>query len=121
MTIESKKKQILEIFKNNVLGKKPNTLEFHQNHDGKGGHWLEEQMGVKRNGKNAPDLLGFEMKNQTTSKTSFGDWSADYYIFKDKENYPNLNRNEFFKIYGKPNEKKNGRLSWSGEPVLPAM
>ena len=56
-----------------------------------------------------------EMKNQTTSKTTFGDWSPNYWIFRDKKY--NMTRDDFFQIFGKPNMEKNGRLSWSGEPV----
>ena len=90
MTVLEDKKKILKLFKNNVLGKAPDTESFNQRHDGKDGHWLEAQMGIARNGDNAPDLFGFEMKNQTTSKTSFGDWSADYYIFKKKNFFKDI-------------------------------
>ena len=117
MTVLEDKKKILKLFKNNVLGKAPDTESFNQRHDGKDGHWLEAQMGIARNGDNAPDLFGFEMKNQTTSKTSFGDWSADYYIFKKNPIYPSLNKETFLKIFGKPYMQKGGRLSWSGEPI----
>ena len=65
--------EIVQIFMKNVYGKSPDTSQQNQNHDGKKGHWLEKQMGIKPNASNAPDLLGFEMKNQTTSKTTFGD------------------------------------------------
>ena len=40
-------------------------------HDGAEGHWLETQMGVKKNSKNEPDLLDHEMKNHTKLKTTF--------------------------------------------------
>jgi len=95
-------------------------------HDGKKGHWLETQMGIAHNGNNEPDIHGYEMKNETTSgKITFGDWSADEYIFlhgrgKNKTNSVNINylitRSEFFKLFGKPNPTKNNRLSWSGTP-----
>ena len=49
-------------------------------------HTLDE--GIKFTGKQvlqyAIILLGFEMKNQTTSKTTFGDWSPNYFIFNDE-------------------------------------
>ena len=48
-------------------------------------------------------------------RTTFGDWSPNYWIFKDKEY--NMTRDDFLRIFGKPNKRKNGRLSWSGEPV----
>ena len=81
------------------------------------GHWLEERMGIKHNASNTPDLLGFEMKNQTTSKTTFGDWSADYYIFRSTGNPDGtISRDNFMRIFGSPNPKKNNRYSWSGAP-----
>lgn len=108
------KKAIIRLFIKNVRGKKPDTSSSNTKHDGKEGHWLETQMGIKHNGKNEPDIFGYEMKNETKTKTTFGDWSADYYLFKDKEN--NITRDQFIAIFGKPNEKKNNRYSWSGEP-----
>ena len=99
----------------NVYGKIPNTSKMTKTHDGKKGHWLEDAMGSKRDADNKPDLFGFEMKNYTTSKTTFGDWSPNYWIFKDKKY--NMTRDDFLRIFGKPNKKKKNRLSWSGEPV----
>lgn len=117
--------QIVDLFMSKVFGEKADTSNLNQEHDGKKGHWLETQMGVKRNRKTAPDLLGYEMKDGTSSKVSFGDWSADYYLFDNEELFPNtenLNRVQrrekfFLPVFGKPNEKKEGRLSWSGEPI----
>ena len=121
------KQKIIELFYTNVKDKKPDTSSSNQRHDGKDGHWLETQMNIQHNGDNEPDLFGYEMKNQTTSgKITFGDWSADEYIFIHgrSKNPPrnetnrdyNLTRDNFFEIFGKPNEKKGGRLSWSGTP-----
>ena len=112
MTPEMEK--IVELFDRNVRGKKSVTPAANKKHDGKGGHWLEKQMGVKPNAANKPDLFGYEMKNDTTSKTSFGDWSPNYRIFKDSRY--NIDRDTFLKIFGKPNIEKGGRYSWSGEP-----
>lgn len=117
--------KIVEIFLRKVYGKSPDTSQQNQNHDGKNGHWLEEQMGVNRNASNAPDLLDFEMKNQTTSKTTFGDWSPSYFIFNDKEIIPRekgvraIDRrdNYFLPVWGQPNIIKDNRLSWSGKPI----
>ncbi|MEA2016928.1 MAG: LlaMI family restriction endonuclease [Campylobacterota bacterium] len=124
--MDKNKKQIIELFNTNVKGKKPDTSSSNPKHHGKGGHWLEEQMGIIPNGDNAPDILGYEMKNQTTSKTSFGDWQADEYIYihgrgkNPKRNNTNINynitRDNFLEIFGKPNMNKNGRYSWSGQP-----
>lgn len=117
ITRDEAKRSIKDLFRQNVLGKIPDTSAAHKNHRGKSGHWLETQMGIRHNGKNEPDLLGFEMKNETLSKTTFGDWSASFYIFKSKNNKnSNLNRSQFLKIFGKPNALKGGRHSWSGDP-----
>ncbi len=121
------KKQIINLFNKNVKGKKSDTTTSNQRHDGKDGHWLETQMNITHNGDNEPDLLGYEMKNQTTSgKITFGDWQADEYIYihgrgknpkrHDTNRDFEITRDDFFEIFGKPNEKKNGRLSWSGIP-----
>lgn len=111
------KAKIIELFEKNVLGQIPDPIEMQNNHDGSEGHWLEKRMGIDPNGDNSADLMGYEMKNHTTSKTSFGDWSADWYLFNHKGNKESkLVRDDFLSIFGKPNEKKNGRCSWSGEP-----
>lgn len=83
-------------------------------------------MEIRHNADNEPDLLGYEMKNQTASgKITFGDWSADEYIYlhgrgKNKINSTNRNyqiaRDDFFQIFGKPNILKDNRLSWPGTP-----
>lgn len=112
--VESIKKKIIELFMNNVKGRKPDSSGSNANHDGKDGHWLEVQMGVAHNASNTPDMDGFEMKNNTSTKTTFGDWSADYYIFMDLKY--NIKRDQFLKIFGAPNVKKNNRYSWSGKP-----
>lgn len=112
--MNSKKKEIIDIFNKNVKGKKANTTTANAQHDGKEGHWLEQQMGIKANASNSPDLLGYEMKNDTKSKTTFGDWSANYYIFKDKKF--DFSRSNFLSVFGKSNIERGGRHSWSGEP-----
>lgn len=112
--MDSDKSKIIFLFRQNVKGKNPKIASYKYYHDGQGGHWLERQMNIKANASNSPDIYGYEMKSDTTSKTTFGDWSADYYIFKDTK--ANINRDLFLKIFGKPNAKKNNRYSWSGEP-----
>jgi len=107
--------KLIETYKKNVHGKKPDTSASDPRHDGKQGHWLEDAMGSKRDAKNAPDLFGFEMKNHTKQKVTFGDWSPNYWIFNDKKY--EITRDDFLKIFGHPNKKKNNRLSWSGEPI----
>lgn len=81
-------------------------------------------MNIKHNANNAPDINGYEMKKHS-GKITFGDWSALEYIFhKKKETIDNLNgksieltKNDFLKMFGTPNEKKNNRYSWSGKCV----
>ncbi len=114
-TPEEIKRRIVELFYKEVKGKIPDTSGANIAHDGKGGHWLETRMKIVHNRKNEPDLWGFEMKNYTSIKTTFGDWSASYYIFKDKKY--NITRDQFIMIFGTPNPKKNNRYSWSGKPT----
>jgi len=81
--------RIIEIYKQRVHGKVPDTSKSNQSHDGKKGHWLEDTMGSKRDASNKWDLLGYEMKTGG-SKTSFGDWGPDYFVFRDGKKFPNL-------------------------------
>lgn len=85
----SAREKIIKIYKKKVHGKIPDTSQMTGDHDGKKGHWLEDKMGSKRDASNTPDLLGYEMKTGT-SKTTFGDWGPDYFIFRDKEKFSNL-------------------------------
>lgn len=112
--MDADKKKIIRLFNKNVKGRKPNTTSSNTKHAGKEGHWLEKQMGIAQNASNTPDIFGYEMKNDTGSKTTFGDWSADFYIWKDTTY--KITRDNFLQIFGKPNLKKKGRFSWSGEP-----
>lgn len=119
----TEKEKIIQMFMKNVKGKCPDISEKNPNHDGSEGHWLEQQFGIEANADNLADIYGYELKNETTSKTTFGDWSANIYVFTD-EKYSYLfnginkkeKQNSFLKIFGKPNEKKDGRYSWSGTP-----
>ena len=104
--------RIRTVFDTKVKGRLPDVSGYNSGHDGREGHWLEKEMGLPINNKNAPDFQGFEMKANTGQRTTFGDWSADYYIFKDEG--INISRNAFLRLFGKPNKKKNGRCSWSG-------
>lgn len=117
------KEQIIDLFRKNVKGKSPNVEKRNPRHDGKKGHWLEEQFGISANADNEADLWGYELKNETTSKTTFGDWSANIYVFTNPQ-YQALfegqnkaeKQNSFVKIFGKPNPQKGDRYSWSGSP-----
>ena len=108
--------KVIQLFEQNVKGRCEELGQAASNHDGTKGHWLEEKMGIRRNSNNKHDILGYEMKSHTNSKTSFGDWSANYYIYRDGK-YPLQTRTAFLRTFGKPNKNKNNRHSWSGEPV----
>lgn len=121
--MESNKLLLIDLFRNNVKGKIPNLEGRNTRHDGREGNWLEEQFGKMPDADNHADFYGYELKNETTSKTTFGDWSANRYIFKTgpfQHCFSGKNTSErqdsFCSIFGKPNEKKGGRCSWSGSP-----
>lgn len=118
MTVTQAELQIVRQFSDNVYGRSPDTTQTNQHHDGAVGHWLETQMGIDHNANNSADLLGYEMKNDTSSKTTFGDWSADYYLFKCRNNpHSTLSRTQFIELFGKPNPERGNRFSWSGSPI----
>lgn len=115
--------QIVELFRRNVRGKRPVLSGTNARHDGREGHWLEARFGITANASNQSDLLGYELKDQTTSKTTFGDWSANRYVFTNPQyfrfftgNTKAQRQNSFLHIFGKPNAEKGGRFSWSGSP-----
>lgn len=117
--MEANRKKIIELFMDNVKGKRPEVTG--NRHHGSHGHWLEKQMGIKPNSSNSTDILGYEMKTDTTSKTSFGDWSPDKSLwgrYRSEPTIKKLNRDkEFLAAFGHANPNKNGRYSWSGMPV----
>ena len=110
------KERLLDLFMENVYNNSPNIDSYNSKHDGASGNWLEKQFGKNPDSDNSADFWGYECKNHTTSKTTWGDWTANEYIFDSNSAY-NLDRNDFLKIFGKPNITKNNRYSWSGEPV----
>lgn len=118
------KNLIIRIFREKVQGKKPDVRGINSLHDGAKGHWLERQFGIVANGNNAPDIYGYELKSDTANKTTFGDWSANEYIY-NKYEYSNIfsghtaieKRDKFLEIFGHADNKKHpGRFSWSGKP-----
>lgn len=126
MTAEARKK-IIRMFQENVEGKVPDP-EMVRHHHGGEGHWLELQMGLNPNARNEPDIFfagggddgGYEMKCHTGSKTTFGDWQADFYIYFRRGHdcrFPEFERDDFLQTFGKKSERKEGRYSWSGEPA----
>ena len=129
------KQRIKKLFDQNVRGRDPNDHRGVASHDGTDGHWLQIQFGLKADSQNAPDIFGFELKTGTRGKTTFGDWSADQYLFYShtrcqgsahfaakcsKCSSALFGRSEFLKIFGTPNPKKGNRYSWSGE-VFPKV
>ena len=121
--------RIIERFMQNVYGREPDIESGNSQHNGVAGHWLEDQMGIQHDADNAPDLWGYECKNATGSKTTFGDWNASYFIWRDEQRFPNLadltgenlrirqraNKDEvFLRAFGEIRD--NGRYSWSGSP-----
>lgn len=125
MTTDQAKQKLIELFRTNVKGKKADVTGRNAFHDGKEGNWLEEQFGKTPDADNHADFWGFELKNETTSgKTTFGDWSANRYIFKTGQfaqlfKKPTLEtpQDVFCQFFGKPNPLKNNRCSWSGSPI----
>ena len=125
---DNDKQQIITLFNNNVKGREICLEGQNINHDGKEGHWLETNMGIKHNAKNEPDINGYEMK-KSSNKITLGDFSASEYAFsgknkRDSINILNnwtdeikLNRSFFIKTFGNPNPLKNNRCSWSGRCV----
>ncbi len=116
------KKEIIKIFNTKVRGEVIDTSSKNDKHCGAEGHILEELMGIKPNGKNEPDILGYEMKKDS-KRITFGDWSAEEYLFSKKrssllrinEKDIHVPRSLFIELFGTPNKKKGGRYSWSGK------
>lgn len=109
------KKKLIKLFLAKVYMRSPNTEMSNINHDGAAGDWLHLQFGQKKDSANEADFWGYECKNDTSSKTTWGDWTANYYIFEDLN--AKIDRSEFLRIFGTPNIKKNNRYSWSGREV----
>ena len=81
--MDPNKEKLIEIFRQKVKGKVPNINGRNVRHDGRKGNWLEEQFGKSPDADNHADFWGYELKSNTTSKTTFGDWSANRYIYRD--------------------------------------
>ncbi len=124
------KEKIKKKFYNKVKGIEICLDGKNTKHCGKEGHWLEEKMGIEHNAKNKPDIHGYEMKKHSKGKITLGDYSASEYAFSKKNkrkiineinNWTNekevLSRNDYIKMFGNPNPKKNNRHSWSGRCV----
>ena len=126
--MDAAKQRIIDLFRQNVKGKIPDVSGRDIGHDGRFGHWLEEQFGIRHNADNDADLFGFELKNETHSRTTFGDWSANEYVFNAgafrhifSSQYPIVRRDKFMRIFGHPSPQHGGRYSWSGRPCPKIM
>lgn len=122
--MDPNKAKLIDLFRKNVKGKTPDVTGRNSRHDGRKGNWLEEQFGKTPDADNHADFYGYELKNETSSKTTFGDWSANRYIFKHGQythlftgNTASEKQDSFCRIFGTPNPQKNNRYSWSGKPV----
>jgi len=86
MEEQSAKKEIIRRWEQNVKGKQLDISSKNEKHCGKEGHCLEEAMGITPNGKNEPDIFGYEMKNDTkVGVTTFIDKEPDYFKIKDEK------------------------------------
>ena len=94
--------RIVGIFRERIKGRKPDVSASNSRHDGKYGHWLETQFAIGHNASNSADLFGYELKNETGSKTTFGDWSANEYIY---------NNPDYFDVF-------DGRRNWNAANVF---
>jgi len=110
----SVEQEIEAIFRERVLGKSPPPRSV-SGHDGEIGHWLEEQFGVTPNNHGEADFKGYELKKDTRGKTTFGDWSADKYLFT--KGLEVMTRDSFIQTFGTPKPSRGNRHSWSGSCV----
>lgn len=122
--MDPNKELLIKLFRANVKGKKPDVTGRNIRHDGRAGNWLEEQFGKHPDADNHADFFGYELKNETTIKTTFGDWSANRYIFKTGQyvslfKKPSIGtpQDVFCLYFGQPNPEKANRCSWSGKPI----
>ena len=122
--MDPNKELLIKLFRENVKGKKPDVTGRNIRYDGRAGNWLEEQFGKHPDADNHADFFGYELKNETTSKTTFGDWSANRYIFKTGQyvslfKKPSIGtpQDVFCLYFGQPNPEKANRCSWSGKPI----
>lgn len=116
------KVKIMKLFRKKIKNK--DVIIDGKKHCGSIGHWLEGNLGVKRNASNEPDLFGYEIK-KSANKITFGDFSASEYLFSHKRDELNkingydfgkLNKKEFIRIFGTYKSDKK-RFSWSGKSV----
>ena len=116
------KRIIKERFNSKVFGKYPDKDELSALHKGALGHWFESMLGSKIDSDGNADILGFECKIDST-KTSWGDWGANYRIFADEtfgfKSSITENMWDFVRYFGVLREDtiKGSYYSWSGTHV----
>jgi len=102
--MDKNKRIIINRFLESVKGKRFDPTGFNSKHCGAEGHWLELQMGITPNGSNEADLLGYEMKKETSTKTTFGDWAPNLSLWGRKRPYDEIEKidrdTEFLKYFG---------------------
>jgi hypothetical protein len=109
------KREIEQRFNAKVRGKCADLTGYHRGHDGATGDWVTRAMGLTVNGRNEPDLDGFEMKIDS-AKTTFGDWSPTTCLYSRQGPFT---RDEFLSAFG-DDPRIPGRFSWSGR-VFPQV
>lgn len=98
--------KIKNLFDKNIRNKKYNKNLI--THCGSEGCWIEQQLGLNSNNHNNSDFMGYEIKKKS-NKITFGDWSANEYIFKpeciinDFNNNIKINKLNFLKLFGNYN------------------
>jgi len=108
------KQDIIKLFLSNVKGKEINLNGYNISHCGKEGHWLENQMNIKANQKNLPDINGFEMKKETNNVTTFIDKVPSKKLFMDILIKPKDTKNKikFWNMFG--SKKQSDELTLGG-------
>lgn len=118
---EKVKREIARIFRERVRGMRYCEFETRE-HCGSEGHWLESRFNIRPNSRKDADYKGFELKVDSP-KVSVGDYTADEYLYSqaahglrringDRHLY--MEKTEFIRTFGYPNDSKGGRFGWTG-------
>ena len=114
--VDEVKQMIKDSFDAKLKGKKFDSSM--KKHCGSEGNWIETQFKEGVNSNINSDYHGFEIKKESP-KITFGDWSADEYIFNPKDILKkynqdiNISKDDFLEMFGHLNVIKQ-RYSWSG-------
>jgi hypothetical protein len=88
------KEYIVKKFNANLKGK-IFEKDGNNKHCGDEGNWIEKQMGIKCNGNNKPDLLGYEMKKQSIV-TTFIDKAPSVFLLEENKIVKNKEDKKIF-------------------------